>query len=174
MVLVEYASSGGGITANYFEQNVPLAINKSQTLTNGAGDKVFITANSRKAEGLESIDDTKVEKIMLLITGMVENTYAGTNAIECATAGHNQWQIALGAAAWADLMNGANPDGQMNDEDWRCKVEGAAASFVMMFDVTTQITDVNGNIGLQLENGRAEQTGLIVTLNAFLKVLYHL
>ena len=163
----------GGV-GGYFEQLVPLAINKSQPLTNTAANKAFITANSRKAEGLESTDDTKVEKIMLIIVGMVENTYAGTNALECATAAHNQWRIALGAGAWADLMNGANPDGQMNDEDWRCKVEGAAASFSMVFDVTSQITDIDGNIGLQLENGRAEQDGLIITLSAFLKVLYHL
>jgi len=165
---------GASTGKNYFEQTVPLGINLSQTLNNTAGNKVFITADTRGAQGLVSTDDTKVEKVMLLITGIATNTYAGSNALDCSTATHNQWQIALGAGSWSDLVNGSNPDGQMNDDDWRCKVEGAAVSFSMMFDVTSQITDIDGNIGLQLENGRAEQDSLIVTISAFLKVLYHL
>ena len=43
-------ANGADAGINYFEQLVPLAINKSQTLTNAAADKAFITANTRGAE----------------------------------------------------------------------------------------------------------------------------
>jgi len=158
----------------YFEQNVPLGMNLTQTLNNTAGDKDFIAANTRGASGLISTDDSKVQKIFLVILGVAVNTYAGSNAIDCTTAAHNQFQIDLDNGGFADLVNGANPDGQLLDNDWLCPVEGAIHTFAFQFDVTSQITNIDGKIGIRLENGRSEQASLVVTISAYLKILWRL
>lgn len=150
---------------------VPLSINARQTLTGTAGNKDFVADDTRKAEGLTKVDDNYVDKVFLIVQGVAVNDFAGTNALNCATASHNQWKINLDGGAYSDLVNGANADGQMNDNDWRCDVEGASHPFILMFDVTSIITNIDGNIGLRLENGRAEQANLIVTLSAFLRVV---
>ena len=175
MVSVEYICDGGGISTNYFEQTMPIAVNLTQSINNTVGNKTFILAQDRGAVGLISTDDTKVEKVMLLLIGAVENTFAGTNALDRAMLPYNQWRIAPdNDTTWYYLVNGLNEDGQMLDEDWKCDVEGAGISFTMVFDVTSQVTDIDAEIGVRLEQGKAEQDSLIVTLNAFLKVLYHL
>lgn len=158
---------------SYFEQTVPIRVNISQTLTNTAANKTFISSNDRGAVGLISSDDNQVQKVMLLVVGVVANSYAGSNALDCTTASHNQWQIAPnGSTTWSDLVNGTNDDGQMIDNDWLCGVEGASTAFTLMFDVTSQVTDVDGNIGVRLSNGRSEESSLVVTANIFLKVLW--
>jgi len=159
---------------NYFEQTVPLAVNSLQQLNNTAANKAFIASNTRGASGLVSTDDTKVQKVILTVIGSVVNTYSGTNAIDCTTATHNQWQVNLDGGAWADLVNGASADGQMNDNDWRLPRQGSALGFSLSFDVTSQITNIDGNIGLQLENGRSEADGFEVTTSIYLTVLWEL
>ena len=159
---------------DYYNQIVPLAVNKLQSLTNAAADKDFVAFNTRGGQGLLSTVDERMAKAFLMLIITVENTFAGTNALDCTTATHNQWQMALDAGGASDLVNGANADGQMLDNDWRLDSEGSGAGFVLAFDITSQLTNVDGNIGIRLSNGRAEQTDLQVTLSAFLKVIWKL
>lgn len=159
-----------------FEQLCPILMNAPRTaneaaLTNAAGNKEFIPTNTIAASNLYSTDDGKVSKVTLIIIGRAVNTYAGSNALDCATAAHNQWQMSLGAGAYADLTNEV-ADGQMLDNDWLCPVEGAIHPFTFGFDITTEMTDIDGHIGVQLLNGRAEQTSLIVTCDIYLKVVW--
>lgn len=161
-------------SCTYLEQNIPLAMNLTQSLTNVAGDKDFIATNTRGGQGLISTTDAKMQKAFLLILGVAVNNYAGTNALDCTTAAHNQWKMNLDGGAYSDLVNGAFADGQMLDNDWRCAVEGAAHPFSLLFDITSQLTNVNGLIGVRFENGRSKQSSLIVTANVFLKILWKL
>ena len=161
-------------SCTYLEQNVPIMMNSLQTLTGVAGDKDFIATNVRGGQGLISIDNTKMQKAFLLIIGRAANVYAGTNALDCTTAAHNQWKANLDGGAYSDLVNGAFADGQMLDNDWRCNVDGAIHPFTLMFDITTLLTNVDGLIGVRLENGRSEQSSLIVTCDIYLKVLFRL
>ena len=161
-----------GRDCNYFEQNVPLGINLTKTITNSSNNLEFIAWGTRGASGLISTDDTKVQKVFLVILGTVANTYAGSNALDCIIPSYNQWQVDLDMGGWTDLMNGSNPDGQMLDNDWRCPTEGGIQTFAFQFDVTSKITNIDGNIGLLLASSYAEQVSLIVTLSAFLKILW--
>lgn len=156
----------------YLEQTVPLGINLTQTLNNTAANKDFLAANARGAQGLLFSDDTKVKKVFLILLGVAVNSYAGNNALDCTTAAHNQLQVDLDNAGFADLMNGASADGQLLDNDWRCPTEGGIHAFALEFDVTSQITNIDGKIGVRLANGRAEQASLVVTISAFLKVVW--
>lgn len=160
----------------YFQQlELPLGNNLTQTLTNTAANKDFIAASTQGATGLEFSDDTKVRKVTLVLLGNAVNTYAGTNALDCTTATHNQWQIDMDGGGFVDLVNGSKTDGQMLDNDWRCPVEGVIHSFAYPFDVTSQVTTITGDIGLRLAMGRAEQDSLKVTIvTAFLNVLWKL
>jgi hypothetical protein len=136
-------------------------------------DVTFITANTIGATGLLSSDDTKVQKVQLIIIGICENQYAGTNYLDCSTATDNQWQWALDAGAYADLQNGALADGQMVDGDWHCQGEGIITPFCFVFDITSGMTNIDGKIGLKLQNARAKQASLKVTLNTVaLRVLW--
>jgi hypothetical protein len=157
----------------YFEQNLPILMNSTQTLTNAAADKDFIASNATGADGLISTDDSKVEKVFLVIIGRAVNSYAGNNALDCTTAAHNQWKINLDGGAYSDLVN-EEADGQMLDNDWQAIGEGAIHPFTFMFDITAQITNIDGKIGVRLENGRSEQTSFIVTCDIYLKVLWKL
>jgi len=165
-------STWSALMAGYFEQTVPIAVNCLQQLTNTAADKDFIADNTRGANGLISTTDSYVQKIILTITGAVVNTYDGTNALDCTTASHNQWQVSLDGGSYADLVNGSNADGQMSDNDWRLPKGGSALGFALSFDVTSQITNIDGNIGVRLQNGRAEQNGFEVTASIYLTVLW--
>jgi len=159
---------------SYFEQNIPLTINSTQTLDKTAANKPFIISDTRGAQGLISTDNSKVQKVFLCIVGLAVNTYAGSNALDCTPATHNLWRASLGSGPLTDLVNGSEPDGQMLDNDWLCHVEGANFGFSLMFDVTSLITAIDGNIGLTLENGMSEQPSLVVTLSAYLKILWKL
>ncbi|MBA7624015.1 hypothetical protein ES703_31419 [subsurface metagenome] len=66
------------------------------------------------------------------------------------------------------------PDGQMLDNDWRCYGKGIIHPFTFMFDVTAQVTNIDGKIGVRLENAQAEQDNLIVTCDIYLKVVWKL
>lgn len=156
-----------------FEQVVPIKMNCTQTLNNVAADKDFIGSNLTGAVGLASLDDTKVQQVFLLLIGRAANIFAGTNALDCTTATHNQWQINLDGGAYSDLVN-EEADGQMLDNDWRCDVEGAIHPFTFMFEVGAQVTNIDGKIGVRLQNGRAEQADLIVTLDVYLRILWRL
>ena len=163
---------------SYFEQTVPIHMNAPLVVANGtldnvAADKVFVAANTTAASGLISTDDAKVQKVFLLIIGRAVNTYAGANALDCTTATHNQWQMSLDAGAFADLGN-EDDDGQMLDTNWQCPVEGAIHPFTFMFDVTTELTNIDGKIGVQLKDARSEQESLIVTIDVYLKILWKL
>ena len=157
---------------SYFEQVIPLAVNVTKELTGTAADKDFIASNSRNATGFVSTSDAKIKKVFLHLCGVAVNTYAGANGLDCTTATHNQWQINLGGGSYSDLKNGANADGQMLDNDWRCPVEGDIFSFHLMFDVTAQITDIDGAIGIRLQNGRSQQSSLYVTASMFLAIVW--
>ena len=158
---------------NFLEQTVPILMNGLQTLTNAAGDKDFIASNVTGAVGLVDTDDTRVDKAFLLIIGRVVNNHAGTNALDCTTGTHNQWRANLDGGAYADLVN-EEADGQMLDNDWLCPVQGAIHPFTLMFDVTALVTNIDGKIGVRLENGRSEQSSLIVTCDMYLKVIWRL
>lgn len=156
-----------------YQPNLSIGNNLTQTLTNTAANKDFIAASTQGATGLKFTDDNLVQKVTLILLGNAVNTYAGTNALDCTTATHNQLQLDLDGGGFTDLVNGSKTDGQLLDNDWRCKVEGAIFSFAYPFDVTSQITNIDGNIGLRLANGRSEQSSLKVTiLTAYLNVLW--
>jgi len=156
---------------SYFSQTVPIKMNSIHTINNTAASKEFVAAVV--PAGLISTTNAEAKKVMLLITGTYLNTYAGTNALDCTTAAHNQWQYkAGGAGAYADLIN-AGADGQMLDNDWRCHIEGGAGSFNMMFDISTVADDdIDAAISVQLLNGRAEQASMEIVVNAYLIVLW--
>lgn len=156
------------------EQIVPLGVNLVEEITPAEADIDPIPTNSRGVSGLYSTNDNKVQKIILHIVGIAINTHAGSNALDCTTATHNQWRINLNNGSWADLVNGVNADGQMNDNDWRCPLEGVIHAFHIAFDVTSQITDIDGKIGLRLQNAKSEQSSLWVAMSAFLRVVYNL
>lgn len=158
---------------SYFEQTVPILMNTLETFNNTAADKDFIASNATGAVGLISTDDIKVQRVFLLIIGRAVNTYEGSNALDCTTATHNQWRANLDGGAYADLVN-EEADGQMLDNDWLCPVEGAIHPFTFMFDVTDLVTNIDGKIGVRLQNGRSEQEYLIVTCDIYLKVLWRL
>ena len=164
--MVEYRPQG------YEEQTVPIGMNLTQTLNNTAANKDFLAANARGASGLLYTQDNKVEKAFLILLGVAVNAYAGNNALDCTTGAHNQLQVDLDNAGFADLVNGASADGQLLDNDWRCPTEGGIHAFALEFDVTSQITNIDGKIGIRLANGRAEQASLVVTISAWLKVLW--
>lgn len=163
--MAKFSTSGKA----YFEQVVPLEMNSAQTLTGTNGNKVFV--NARAPSGLISTVNANAKKVFLHVVGVAANQYAGTNALDCTTASHNQWQIKLDSGSYTILA----PDAQMLDNDWRCKVEGAAQDFHFLFDVTTLLTtNIDGNISIQLANGRSEQTSLILTVSTFLRVLWRI
>ncbi len=167
------ARAGNLDNCTYLEQTVPIKMNCLQTLNNTAAAADFIASNATGASGLISTDDAKVQEVFLLIIGRVVNSYAGTNALDCATAAHNQWTIGLDGGGYADLVN-EEADGQMLDNDWLCAVEGAIHPFTLMFDVTSEITNIDGKIGVRLMNGRSEQASLIVTCDIYLKIIWKL
>lgn len=173
------APAGASIAADivsketYFEQTVPIKMNCTQTINATNADKDFIASNLTGASGLISTVDAKVQKAFLLIIGRTVNTYAGTNALDCTTATWNQWQMNLDGGAYIDLTN-EEADGQMLDDDWRCPVEGTIHPFRLMFDITTELTNIDGKIGVRLTGAQAEQISLITTIDVFLKVLWKL
>lgn len=171
-ITYEDANALSELDCSYYETIVPLAMNSLQTLTNTQADKAFIASNTRGATGLISTDDAKVQKVFLHLVGVATNTFAGENALDCTTGTHNQWQINLDGGSYTDLVNGASADGQMLDDDWKTYAQGGTQPFHLMFDVTNQITNIDGLIGLTLQNGRSEQSSLNVSLNAFLRVLW--
>lgn len=159
---------------SYLEQIVPVQMNCTQTLTNVAADKDFLASNVRSASGLISTDNTKVQKVFLLIIGRAVNTFDGDNALDCTTAAHNQWRQNLDGGGYQDLLN-EGPDGQMLDNDWRCHGKGIIHPFTLMFNASLLMdNNIDGKIGLRLENGRAEQDGLIVTCDIYLRILWKL
>ncbi len=161
--------------ATYLEQTIPIMMNSLQTLTGAQADKDFIATNTRGGQGLISTDNAKMQKAFLVIIGRAVNVYAGTNALDCTTAAHNQWKMNLDGGAYADLVNGAFADGQMLDNDWRCNVDGAIHPFTLMFDISAVlVANVDGLIGVRLENGRSEQSSMLVDCDIYLKVLWKL
>ena len=157
----------------YFEQVVPIKMNCLATITQAGGTVNFIAAGATGASGLLSVDDTKVKKVSLLIIGRGVNGFDGDNALDCTAPDDNQWQIDLDSGGWTDLVN-EEPDGQMLDNDWRCYGKGIIHPFTFMFDVTAQVTNIDGKIGVRLENAQAEQDNLIVTCDIYLKVVWKL
>ncbi|GAF88226.1 unnamed protein product [marine sediment metagenome] len=163
---------------NYFEQLCPIHMNAPLVVANGtigaaAATKIFVADNVTGASGLISTDDAKVQKVFLLIIGRAVNIYAGANELDCATAAHNQWQMNLDGGAFADLAN-EDPDGQLIDSNWQCPVEGAIHPFTFYFDVTSELTNIDGKIGVQLLNARSAQDSMVVTIDVFLKILWRL
>lgn len=158
-------------TQGYFEQNCPIVMNTTQTITSAAADKDFIASNATGADGLMFTSDAYVQRVMLVIIGRAVNSYAGNNELDCTTATHNQWKINLDGGAYSDLVN-EEADGQMLDGDWQAIGEGAIHPFTFMFDVTSQVTNIDGKIGVRLENGRSAQDSFIVTCDIYLKVLW--
>lgn len=164
--MVQYRPQG------HEEQTCPIGMNLTQTLNNTAANKDFLAANARGASGLLYTQDTKVEKVFLILLGVAVNSYVGNNALDCTTAAHNQLQVDLDNTGFTDLVNGSNTDGQFLDNDLRCPTEGGIHAFALEFDVTSQITNIDGKIGIRWANGRAEQASLVVTVSAWLKILW--
>ena len=157
-----------GRDCNYFEQGIPLLNNKLLTIDTTPADKDFIPADTLGADGLISSDDTKVQRVLLIVMGTASNVYSGANALNCAVPAYNEWQAVLDAGSYFDL----EPNGQMLTDDWPTAVEGAIHTFVFSFNVTNQITNIDGNIGLTIRNGCSKQDSLKVTVTTFLKILW--
>jgi len=156
----------------YFEQVCPLAMNSTFELTPVAGDKDFVADDSRKPEGLISDTDIEAVKKFLHIVGTAVNTYSYANGLDCTNAAHNQWMMNMDGGAYSDLVNGSDADGQMIHNDWRTPLEGSVVSFHLMFDITDQLTNVDGNIGVRFQNAKSLQSSLYVTAYIFVRVLY--
>ena len=155
----------------YFEQTVPIAVNLTQDIIPTTGNIVFLDpAGGRAAQGLISTDNSKKQKAFLILLGDVHNEYDGENALNVDNT-KNKWQWQLNnSGTWLNFLQ----DGSMKDEDWRCKVQGATRSFVLMFDITADLTDVDGDIGIRLYQAESEQISLNVTANAYLTILWKL
>ena len=154
----------------YFEQIVPLLNNKLLTITTVPADKDFIPPDTFGADGLISTDDTKVQRISLVVMGTASNLYAGPNALNCSEVAYNEWQAVLDDGDYFDL----EPQGQMHTNDWSVESTGAIHTFVFVFNVTDQITNIDGNIGLTIRNACSVHDSLKTTVSAFLKVLWKL
>lgn len=150
-------------------QVVPLQMNCKITIPAAAATQIIVADNTVKAVGLFDSNDDNVDKVFLIVIGRAENTYDGVNALDCTTATHNQWQINLGGAAWADLTND-QADGQMADGDWHCSALGVIHPFTFQFDVTSQITNIDGNIGVRLENANADSASFDVWCDVYLRI----
>lgn len=158
----------------YFEQVCPIIMNKTFELTPVADDKDFtVFGDGRKAEGLVSVVDAEALKKFIHIVGTATNTYAYANGLDCTDAAHNQWQINIDNGAYSDLVNGSNADGQMLDNDWRTPLEGSIVSFHLMFDITDQLSNIDGILGIKLKDAKSLQSSLYVTAYIFLRTLYH-
>lgn len=156
----------------YLEQTVPLAMNAEQTLNTTNANKDFISSNDRGAQGLLSTVNNDMLRAFLLIIGRAVNTFDGQNWLDCSTATWNQWMINLDGGGYTDLVNGSEPDGQMLDTDWDCEALAVIHPFTLMFDITSQLTNVDGNIGVRLANGCAEEASLVVTCDIYLKIIW--
>lgn len=164
------------VSRSWFRDIYPIDFNITQDITDVKADKTFLAANTYNAQGLDlvSTDESRVVKAELLILGDVENTYDGSNALDCTVAADNQWQWDLNGAGFTDLLNGTRASGQMKDNDWRCASKGASRAIPYTFDITSALTDIDGKIGLLLKDAKSEQDGLNVTLHLYLKVLWRL
>jgi hypothetical protein len=160
--------------------NIPAAVvsrtmavldeNIKLTLNNTAANKDFTATNTLACTGLPTTVDANIVKTQLLITFKVENTYAGSNCLDCSTATHNQWQLDLDNAGYADLVNGAKTTGQMLDGQWHIGAQYGIFSDFLIFDTTTQITNIDGKLGVRLANGRSKQASLNVTVSMYLLI----
>ena len=160
-----------GRDCNYFEQDVPLLNNKLLTISTTPADKDFIPPDTLGADGLISTDNTKVQRILLVVMGTAANSFDGANFLDCPVAAYNEWQAVLDDGDYFDL----EPDGQMHTNDWPIEAQGAPHTFAFVFNVTNQIIpNIDGNIGLTIRNGCSKQDSLKVTVTAFLKVLWKL
>ena len=166
----------GSPSPYFFQPDVPLANNLTQIIDSTLADKDFIQANTRGATGLlSSVRTVKVVKASLVLLGGAVNIFAGANSLDCTTDTYNQWQIDMDGDGFVDLVNGTNPDGQMADSDWLCHIEGAVFSFAYLFDVTDQLTNIDGYIGLRLKDAKSDEDSLTTTIStAFLNVLWEI
>jgi len=159
----------------FFQPDIPLANNLTQIIDTTRDNKDFIPANIRGATGLlsSSVPTAKAQLVSLVLLGEAVNIFAGSNALDCSTDTDNQWQIDMDGSGFVDLVNGTNPDGQMADSDWLCQIEGGVFSFAYLFDVTDQVPNIDGFIGLRLANGKSDEDSLATTITtAFLNVLW--
>ena len=160
-------------SCTYLEQTVPIKMNCLVTMTDMGATEYFIASNATGASGLISTDDTKVQKVFLLIIGRAVNTFDGNNGLACMAGTENQWQINLDGGAWSDLAN-EEADGQMVDDSWRCYSLGIIHPFTFMFDVTSQITNIDGKIGVRMEEADTIEDFLRVTCDIYLKIVWKL
>lgn len=160
----------------YLPKVCPVIMNREQTLTTVAGNKDFIASNSVNGipTGLLSVSINDLESAMLLLIGRVVNSYDGENYLDCSTVTDNQWQINVDDGDYVDLQNGAKADGQMQDTDWECYVEGVVHPFTFMFDITSLVTGPTNRFGIRLQNGRSIQDSLIITLDIYSKYTWRL
>jgi len=149
----------------------PIVMNKKLSIDDSAANKDFTATNTLAAIGLPTTNDTKVVGTQVWIVGRVENTYAGANSLDCATATDNQWQIDLDNGGYTDLVNNA-ADGQMLDGDWNIGIQYGQTVFSYLFNTTTKITNIDGKIGIRLENGVSHFHTLEVTCDVFLIIDY--
>jgi len=159
-----------------FEQLCSVIMNREQTLTTVAGDKDFIASNSEDGipTGIIGTDINKLWRAFILIVGRAVNSFAGQNYLDCSTVTHNQWQVNIDGGGYVDLQNDAQADGQMLDTDWECFFQGIIHPFTFMFDITDLMTSISNRIGLRLQNGRAIQNSMIVTIDVYVRYIWRL
>ena len=172
---VTYTTTMTSKIGSYLEQTVPVQMNCERTITTLPSDVTFIAPAVTAAVGLIDADFSNVAKAFLLIIGRATNIFAGQNNLDCSIAAtDNQWRMSVNAGAYADLQNGAKADGQMLDTDWECMVQGVIHPFTFMFDISDRLTALDDTIGLRLAIARARQDSLIVTVDAYMKVVWKL
>ena len=156
----------------YSRQVVPIHMNTAkQTINATHADKDFIASNTTGAKGLINTTDANVAKVFLILRGRVENTYAGANYLDCSTATDNQWQVNLDGGGYTDLTN-EDDGGQMLDGDWSIGAQNGIIGFEYWYECTAQITNIDGKIGIRLNNGKSKQASMNITMDVLMAVDY--
>jgi hypothetical protein len=139
-------------------------------ITTTARDLDIVPSNQRSPSPTIT-DDKKVRKVMLIVECWVNNASVESplqNCIDCTNPSHNQWQANLDGGSYVDL----EPHGQMEDGDWTLYTPQSHLYQKLIFDVTDLIRNIDGNIGVRLQNARARLNILELTCTVALSVTY--
>lgn len=159
----------GGSGKGYFVQTIPLVNNQTVTISTVKADAEFSVDDTNAPVNPLSTENAQLFRAILVVSGQAHNVFAGANYLDCALATDNQWQVNLDGGTYEDLL----PNGQMNDQDWYCKLEGANASFLLMFDITDLIqSNIDGNIGVMLKDAVSKQDSMVVTVSMAVQYLW--
>jgi hypothetical protein len=152
----------------YFTELLSLSNDMTRLNITATATNLDIIPSNLKSASPTITDDKKVRKVMLLMECWLNNTYEGQNSIDCTNPSHNQWQANLDGGSYVDL----EPDGQMQDGDWALPAANSSLNQKLIFDITDLVRNIDGKIGVRLENAKAKQNNLELTCSVALSVTY--